>query len=432
VVVAAMVVPVAGPAVATPALDISSTTRVSVASDGAQANWFSEVGSISGNGRFVAFDSFATNLVPGDTNGFSDVFVRDRETGTTERISVSSAGVQGNQASFITGNSVSADGRYVAFISGAENLVPGPSNGAGNVYVRDRLAGTTERISVSSSGTLGNGAAGGGAISADGRYVAFESDSSNLVPGDTNGTFDVFVRDRMTNTTTRVSVASDGTQANDRSDLPVISADGRYVAFPSPASNLVPGDTNGVRDVFVRDTVAGTTTRVSVASDGSQANGESALFFTAISGNGRFVAFGSFATNLVPGDTNGAWDIFVRDRATNTTSRISLANDGSQGNGPSFAPTVSNDGRFVAFVSVATNLVPGDTNGESDVFIRDRWAGSTSRISVSSGLVQGNGSSGRPEISAEGRDIVFVSVASNLVPGDTNGFSDVFVRHRSS
>jgi Tol biopolymer transport system component len=342
---------------------------VSVASDGTQGNSHSGSPSISADGRYVAFASYASNLVPGDTNGVMDVFVHDRLTGQTTRVSVASDGTQGNGESRYP--SISADGRYVAFMSYASNLVPGDTNGKADVFVHDRLTGQTTRVSVASDGTQGNGDSWGWpSISADGRYVAFESSASNLVPGDTNGRADIFVHDRLTGQTTRVSVASDGTQGNNSSVWPSISADGRYVAFMSYASNLVPGDTNGALDIFVHDRLTGQTTRVSVASDGTQGNGYS--WDSSISADGRYVAFESWASNLVPGDTNGKQDIFVHDRLTGQTTRVSVASDGTEGNNNSGWPSISADGRYVAFHSDASNLVPGDTNGRADVFVAMR------------------------------------------------------------
>src|SRR5205823_5466864 len=214
-------------------------------SAGAEANGTSFAPAISADGRFVAFPSEATNLVPGDTNGVTDVFVRDRRTGTTERVSVSSAGAEANGTSFTP--AISADGRFVAFSSDATNLVGRDTNGAVDVFVNDRMTGMTERVSVDSTGAQANAASIEQfcpALSGDGRFVAFESDATNLVPGDTNGVADVFVHDRLTATTERVSVDSAGAQANDKSDFPAISADGSVVAFVSTASNLVPDDTN--------------------------------------------------------------------------------------------------------------------------------------------------------------------------------------------
>jgi Tol biopolymer transport system component len=227
-----------------------------------------------------------------------------------------------------------------------------------------------------------------------------------------------------------VSVASDSTQGNDNSWDPSISADGRYVAFFSHASNLVPGDTNNTLDVFVHDRLTGQTTRVSVASDGTEGNGDS--FVGSISADGRYVAFASWASNLVPGDTNGRSDIFVHDRVTGQTTRVSVASDGTEGNGDSWGcPSISADGRYVAFASWASNLVPGDTNGRSDIFVHDRVTGQTTRVSVASDGTEGNGDSWwRPSISADGRYVAFPSYASNLVPGDTNGWADIFVAVR--
>jgi Tol biopolymer transport system component len=224
-------------------------------------------------------------------------------------------------------------------------------------------------VSVASDGTQGNSHSVSPSISADGRYVAFSSLASNLVPGDTNGKQDIFVHDRLTGQTTRVSVASDGTQGNGDSDFASISADGRYVAFSSLASNLVAGDTNGTWDVFVHDRLTGQTTRVSVASDGTQGNEDS--IGVEISADGRYVAFTSLASNLVAGDTNGTWDVFVHDRLTGQTTRVSVASDGTEGNGHSlYGLSISADGRYVAFASVASNLVSGDANGGiTDAFI---------------------------------------------------------------
>ncbi len=425
------------------------TERVSVASDGAQANSASAIPTISGDGRYVAFSSDASNLVPGDTNARDDVFVHDRVTGATQRVSVASDGTQANSDSAIP--AISADGRYVAFWSDASNLIPGDTNGSADVFVRDRATGTTERVSVASNGIQANSYSYYTAISGDGRYVVFSSHASNLVPGDTSAALDVFVHDRATGTTERVSVASDGTQANcdsdnypvisaiiisgnPDSDYPAISGDGRYVAFSSQACNLVPGDTNGTPDMFVHDRVTGTTERVSVASDGTQANSSS--YYPAISGDGRYVVFSSSASNLVPGDllyrdidgiTN---DVFVHDRVTGATELVSVASDGTQANESSFYSAISAEGRYVAFTSTASNLVPGDTNMHFDVFVHDRVTGATELVSGSSDGTQADNSSLYPAISAEGRHVAFLSYASNLVPGDTNGVSDVFVHER--
>jgi Tol biopolymer transport system component len=228
-------------------------------------------------------------------------------------------------------------------------------------------------VSISSRGAQANSLSWAGVVSSRGRYVLFTSDASNLVPGDTNGTADVFVRDRRTGKTKGVSVSLHGAQGRGQSDGAWLTGDGRYALFGSYAANLVPGDTNGEPDVFVRDLGAGTTERVSVGKGGAQANGSSGALGRTVTRDGRYVVFLSAATNLVPGDTNGANDVFVRDRKLGTTERVSVPAAGGQANGPSIDPlSLSGDGRFVAFTSEATNLVKGDTNGTQDVFVRTR------------------------------------------------------------
>jgi Tol biopolymer transport system component len=353
-------------AAAIPALAGDITERISVSSAGEQGNSLSRGPSISADGRYVAFYSHAANLVPGDSNEISDVFVHDQATRVTQRVSVSSTGGQGN--GYSCRPSISADGRYVAFESHAFNLVPGDANGAYDIFVHDRVTGVTERVSVSSAGEQANDHIDYCAITADGRYVAFSSSASTLVSGDTSGP-DVFMHDRVTGVTELVSVSSAGEVGNDRSSEPAISADGRYVAFISSASNLVPDDTNGLPDAFTRDRVAGTTARVSVSSDGEEGNDSS--IGPAISADGRYVAFYSCASNLVPGDANGSYpDVFMHDRVTAVTELVSLSGAGEQGSDCSYDPVIAADGPCVAFCSGADNLVPGDTNGARDIFVR--------------------------------------------------------------
>ena len=403
------------------------TPRLSLSSNGAQGNADSIHPSISPDGRYVTFNSAANDLVPGDTNGAIDMFLRDRQTNTTTRVSVASDGTQGNQES--AGKAaITPDGRYVAFESLASNLVAGDTNNWEDIFRRDTLTHTTIRVSLASDGSEGNRvSASVPAISDDGRYVLFQSLATNLVPGDTNGASDVFLRDTLTNTTTRIPVASDGTQGNaDAITAPDMSADGRYVVFSSLASNLVPGDTNGRNDVFLRDTHTHTTTRISIASDGTQGNRASGNS-PVISADGRYVAFDSFASNLVPGDTNGTIDTFIRDTWSGTTSRISVASAGTQANGLSNNPNISPDGRFVVFESAASNLVAGDTNGATDVFQHDVQTNSTVLVSIASNGAQGDQESHFPVVSAGGSLIAFESRADNLVAGDSNRASDVFV-----
>ncbi len=348
--------------------------RVSVASDGSQANSYSYDAAVSGDGRIVAFTSDADNLVPGDSNDTYDVFVHDRATGRTRRVNVASDGSQANRRSYSYEAAVSGDGRTVAFGSDAGNLVPGDDNNSFDVFVHDRATGRTRRVSVASDGSQANSHSYDAAVSGDGRIVAFRSDADNLVPGDSNDASDVFVHDRATGRTRRVNVASDGSQANSHSYDAAVSGDGRIVAFTSFANNLVVGDSNNRRDVFVHDRATGRTERVNVASDGSQANRRSYSYEAAVSGDGRTVAFESDAGNLVPGDDNNSWDVFVHDRATGRTERVNVASDGSQANHISSGAAVSGDGRTVAFRSYADNLVPGDSNNWGDVFVAERAA----------------------------------------------------------
>jgi Tol biopolymer transport system component len=514
--------------------------RVSLDSSGQQADAASTNPSISDDGRYVVFESSATNLVASDSNGVSDVFLHDRQTGTTQRVSVDSAENQSNGDSLNA--AISRNGLFVAFASDATNLVASDLNGVRDIFVRDVAGGTTQRVSVSSALVQGNGASDNPAISLDGRYVAFMSAATNLVAGDTNARYDIFLHDRTPQTTVRVSMSSAGAETNAGSDRPAISADGRYVVFESSATNLVTGDTNDVNDIFLRDTQASTTERISLSSAGTQSDGASSE--ATVSDDGRYVAFHSLATNLVAGDANGLQDVFLRDRQTPATTRlsadvsgldadgfsanptisgngqhavfqsiatdlvaggtngqtyiyrrgvaaagaarvsvdstggpvewdcydaaisadgrcvafssqsllltggpftnfrqivvrdrqtgtntmVSLATDGKPGNGNSFHPSLSDDGRYVAFESEATNLVTGDTNGVADVFVHDRQTGTTVRGSVSSAGTQGDGESRRPALSGDGTCVAFSSFATNLVAGDTNGAADVFLR----
>lgn len=419
-----LVLGAAGPAAAAPA----ATVLVSVGLLGVVGNASSGNPEVSADGRFVAFASAASNLVRGDTNGREDVFVRDLLLGTTVRASVSSSGEQADGAS--REPSISADGRFVAFSSVATNLVGGDTNGREDVFVRDLVLGTTTRVSVSSDGVEADRSSYFPSISADGRFVAFTSIASNLVAADTNQHSDVFVHDLLRSVTFRVSVSQDAGQANGGSNHPSISTDGRRVAFASAASNLVPGDTNGLWDVFVRDLVHGTTVRANLSVTGQQTSSESPFnqLNPAISADGRFVAFVSGASNLVRGDTNHRDDVFVRDLTAETTIRASVSGTGSQATGHSRAPSISAGGRFVAFHSYAPDLVAGDTNGEPDVFVRDLSTRTTIRASVTSTGGQ-TGGGYAPSISADGRWVAFRSPAPDLVPGDTNNASDAFAHH---
>ena len=410
---------------------VQTTTRVSLTNGGAQANRRSGRPATSTDGRYVSFWSAATNLVAGDTNVREDLFVRDRQGGTTQRVSISSSGVQGNGDSY--GPSMSADGRYVGFGSAASNLVSGDTNRFGDVFVYDRQAKTVTAASKSKTRVAGM-TAWSGSLSANGNFVVFSSSATNLVAGDTNNTGDVFVRDRQAGTITRVNLSTSGLQADDFSYGGAISSDGRFVIFDSNASNLAPRGEVNWENVFVRDRQAGTTVLASVASSGEFANYTN--HGVAVTTNGRFVLFDSESSNLVPGDTNGSRDVFVRDVVAGTTTRVNVSSAGEQAEQSSSSyygssgVDITPDGRYVLFTSYASNLVSADTNGIADVFLRDLVAGTTTRVSVSSTGEQANDYCSAPSITPDGRYVSFISRANNLVPNDPNARSDVFVRDR--
>lgn len=311
--------------------------------------------------------------------------------------------------------SLAAD-RWIVFHT-VEPLVPEDANGTYDVYLQDLESGLVTRISA------GNRASYFASLSSDGNRIAYASDATDLVPGDTNGRRDIFLHDRAGGTTTRISLASTGAQSTGTSTFPVITADGGQVVFVSDGK-LVPEKTTSAVDVFVRDLTAGTTTLLTRGLTGNGGNGASST--PALTGDGRYVAFVSAATNLVPGDTNGAADVFVLDRDTATLERVSTGPGGVQGNGACSQPSISDDGRLVAYDSIARNLVPGDANLKRDVFLRDRGTGSTARVSVSSAGAEGNGDSSQPTLSRDGTLLAFASSASNLVASDGNGLGDVF------
>ena len=402
------------------------TVRASFHSNGTESDAASTYPALSSGARYVAFESMGSNLVEGDDNYNSDIFLHDRLNRTTIRVSVSSSGTEADSGSYNC--TISGDGVRIAFNSQATNLVSGDNNYTSDVFIRDWLAGQTIRVSVSSAGDEANNGSFGAAISTDGRYVAFFSSATNLVLDDINGSADIFVHDIETGNTSRVSLNAAGVEANSSSQDPAISGDGRYVAFSSNASNLVSGDTNGRRDIFVKDRVTGETTRASISSGGDESDGASD--FPAISGNGRYVAFHSDATNLVADDTNSATDVFVHDRQTGVTTRVSVNSAGAQGSNYAVSrdSSISYDGRYVTFMSGANDLVADDTNSAADIFVHDMQTGQTERVSVSTAGIQGNLSCGySPSISPDGRSVAFASLAGNLVEGDSNFTQDIFI-----
>ncbi len=389
--------------------------RVSVATNGAQGDGDSTVPSISHDGNVVAFQSRASTLVGGDGNGGLDVFTRRRAARQTDRIS----NVPGVSAGS-TRPAVSADGSSVAFESFAPELGAGA---LGDIFLR-RGGGAIARLTA----PTGNGDNVSGfkpSISGDGSTVVFESAGQELIPDDTNGLGDVFAW--RGGSITRLSEGFAGAEANGFSDQPALSSDGRFVAFLSEATNLAPGnDDPGSWDIFVRG-LAGGTERVSVGLGGAPANGDSED--PAISGNGAIVAFQSNASNLVAGDGNNRSDIFVHDRNRHVTERVSVASDGTEGTANAIQPSISSDGRFVAFASLDSTLIPGDTNNVVDIFIHDRRDHTTKRVSERPGSRFGAGDdSFAPAISGDGCFVAFeLDGGGTLVADDTNGEADVYV-----
>lgn len=330
--------------------------------------------------------------------------------------------------------SISADGRYVCFES-RHSFVPEDTNNYWDIYVKDMMTGEIKLCSRSTAGVVGNGFSTMAIISGDGSIVCFMSTATNLVPNDTNNQWDYFVHDLTTRETTRISVRSDGGQANGGANcscrvykFPAVSHDGMLIAFQSNASNLSENDDNDAVDIFQHNRLTGETKRITYSHTGGAPNGHS--FVRNCSPDGRFIAFYSLASDLVPDDTNDVRDIFIHDTLQGVTERISITWNGGETNDISEAPDVSADGRYVAFASLATNLVPDDTNGVWDVFLRDRVLRTTERISVRSDGAQGNGYSRHPSISDDGRWITFHSLATNFLRGDFNGWRDVFIHDR--
>jgi hypothetical protein len=408
-------------------------TQCAVDSNGVLANEECWEPAISGDGRYVSFTSRASNLVPNDNNGWFDIFVHDLVTGATVRVSVSSTGVEGDCSS--NQSHLSGDGRFVSFYSCADNLVANDTNLVEDIFVHDRDPdqngifdegnGVTTRVSVDSNGVEADDLSWSSSLSADGRLVAFDSFATNLVPGDTNHSQDAFVHDRTTGVTTRVSVDWKGIQADSDSWLPKLSADGTTVAFVA-GSRLVALDTNDWTDVYVLDLVTNALERVSVASNGSQGNEN--CDHPSISSDGAVVSFDSYATNLVSGDLNAGSDVFVRDRTAKVTTRASVDSAGAEANDESWYPWISSDGQTVCFESLASNLVASDDNDTSDVFVHDRATGETTAASVNCAGTVGNGMSFPAEISYDGEVLAFESWSTDLVE---SGASGVFAFDRS-
>jgi Tol biopolymer transport system component len=405
-------------------LDSQSTTRVSVASNG-EANGASRRPSMSRHGNFIAFESDGWSLVTFDGNGLPDVYGRSYPGGWPFLITFNSQGVAANGGSFAP--STSDNGSVVAFESVATDLVGGDSNAKRDIFCWN---GSLTRVSVSSLGVQANGDSRAACVSADGRFVAFVSDATNLVAGDTNGQPDVFVHDRSYGTTVIESVSSLRVASNGASSAPSLSADGRMIAFETLGSTLFLDDNNSARDIVLRDRVSGFTRRASSTWEGGASNGESRE--PTISEGGEFVAFASAGNNMVPGDGNSVSDAFMYDVGTGTSARFSTDGGAQRPSGDFYNASTSPTGRFVVFESSAGTLIPGDTNGSTDVFLRDRELGVSVIVSRSTGGGQVNGSSWDGCITSDGRHAAFTSNGSNLTPQGNYGPHHVYVHDRTS
>lgn len=383
---------------------------------------------ISADGRVVVFQSTSPNLVSGDSSGARHIYAYDRITKEMTRVSVNDSGKPGNKQSF--GASISDDGRYVAFISDATNLVEGDSNDKQDVFVRDRKKSTTVRISVSNGGEQADKDCHEVVITADGRLLAFSSMASTLDENTNNRSADIFLCDRAAQFVRRITRSQEGYEADHDSGEPSISANGRFVAFYSHATNMVSNDTNRAPDIYLFDSLNGTTELISVASNRMIGNRDSRR--PRVSGDGRFVVFESWADNLVPDDKNETPDIFLRDRESKKTICVSTNMDGKPGNDESRDPRISDDGNFVVFTSYASDLVAGDTNNLPDVFLYDRKTRKTERVNLTDKREQAAGRSGEAALSGDGKWVAFSSKASNLVEGDTNRSPDIFLANRST
>jgi Ca2+-binding RTX toxin-like protein len=410
----------------TPTLD---TTRISTDADGAQVTGACINAKFSADGRYMVFQSGDSNLVAGDMNGVTDIFVKDLETGNIQLVSTTRYGWQLDVSSL--NPQISADGRYVVFQTDSAMGLVEDINGFTDIFVKDLQTGSIQRVSIATNGAEGNGISSNAKISADGRYVLFESDAANLVAGDWNNARDVFLKDLQTGEIRLVSSdAFGGVATNDGYPLysrqASFSANGRYVVFESSAQNLTGYDGDAHSDIFVKDLQTWSIQRASINAYGALVDLNSANAH--IAADGRYVVFESIATNLVDNDTNGAADIFVKDLQTGAIQRVSTAANGAEGNLDSSNPQISNDGHYVVFQSNATNLT-ADSYGypRTQIFVKDLQTGDIERVSLDSTQWQGNAFVFRKaQFSADGHYVVFETNSSNMIAGDTNYTYDIF------
>ncbi len=404
------------------------TELISRSPGGAVGDGDSQKPSISDNGRYIVYQSRATNLVTDKTTSRSDIFLYDRNTKMTTRINLAYDGSEANSSSY--NPQISADGTVIAFSSTSSNLIDDDTEGLEDIFVYDRSDGTITRVSVNSDDEAGDDDSTYPDISDDGRYIVFQSSSSNLDDEDDNGRINIFRHDRQTGKTIRVNYDFLGDISDHDCTYPVISDNGRYVAFQT-YSALTPCDDNNDSDIFLRDINEKTTTLTSVTTYGCVANNNS--YHPSMSGEARYIAFSTYSTDLeIEDDTNHQQDVYIRDRQEMTTERVSISTNGEEGDGRSvgYGGNISSDGRYVVFSTNSSNLIDNDGNGGYDVYARDRTTQMTTREGVGHYWQQGTGDppANTTVISANGKYIVFDSSSSGIVSGDNNGDWDIFIR----
>jgi len=398
-------------------------TLASISTAGVKGNGASTDVSISGDGTMVAFRSNSTNLSPADTDTKADIYVRDLSTGVLTLASTSESGIKGNGPD--SPPAMSPGGGFVAFRSNSTNLDPADTDKTPDIYVKNLATAAVTLASTSDGGVKGNGASEGPSISADGSKVAFRFNGTNLDPADTDTIGDVYVKS-LTGNITLASTSGSGVKSNGLSYAADLSGDGSKVAFVSYATNLDPTDTDTKPDVYVKNLATGAITLVSTSATGVKGNGGS--FSPSLSHDGTKVAFRSSASNLVPGDGDTLYDVYVKDLSTGAMTLASTSDTAVKGNGSSFLPIISQEGTAVAFRSDASNLDPTDTDTTPDVYVKDLATGNIVLASTSDSGVKGNRGSYGPWLSADGSMVGFRSDSTNLDPGDTDTIPDVYAK----
>lgn len=381
---------------------------------------------VSGNGRFVVYSSDATNIIENDVNGFTDIFLYDRLNGKTELVSITSFGEQLNAGSSLFNNSVSDDGRYIAFTTTATNISFESTNGLMLAYVHDRVSGMTTLVSKSSGGAIPNSSCTRARISGDGRFIIYSSTATNLANDvdDTNDT-DIFVYDRDTGNTECASVNAAGKSPVGAAAFSSVSADGRFVTFQSACDTLDANDTHIGNDIFIRDRQLGSTTLISAGAGGAA---DGASDESVVSGDGSFVVFRSNATNLISGTTVAANNhLYLWKRADGSVSLVTKAFGGGAASAGGSLCDISESGRFVVFRSTATNIMNIAQTQSAHLYLYDRVNDTFSRASDTIGGTEANGDVSDPSISNDGSVVAYVSNANNLSPNDQNSDYDIFV-----